>query len=427
MTEIGKLLRDLAHPDAPWELAALLACLVVAFGVCWLTGRRQPADSVWFGRAVVDGLLFPLLALALTYGAGQVLATSQRVVLLKVAVAVLVSLAGIRFLARVLTVVFPSSGLARLVERLFSWMAWAAAVLWIVGLLPAVMDEMETIHIVFGKSRVSLLTMVQGLLTAGVVLVLALWVSAELERRILRETVNDLSLRKVASNAMRALLLLVGLLFALSAVGVDLTALSVLGGALGVGLGLGLQKLAANYVSGFVILFERSVRIGDMIKVDGFEGTVVDIKTRYTLLRSLTGREAIVPNDKLVTERVENLSLGDPSILVTTGVTVDYDSDTDRVAAILENCAQVSPRVLKNPAPGARLTRLAPDGLEYELLFWIADPHNGQLNVRSEINTAVLKALRAEGIGIPSAPQVVHLRPVPGAQAATSSAKATTG
>lgn len=121
----------------------------------------------------------------------------------------------------------------------------------------------------------------------------------------------DLSLRKVAGNALRAVLLLVGLLFALSAVGVDLTALSVLGGALGVGLGFGLQKLAANYVSGFVILFERSLRIGDTVRVDSFEGSVMDIKTRYTLICAANGRESIVPNEKLITERIENLSLAD--------------------------------------------------------------------------------------------------------------------
>ena len=145
-----------------------------------------------------------------------------------------------------------------MVERVFSWLAWIAAVLWIVGLLPVVMAEMDAIQIAFGKSRISLLGLIQGALSAGVVLVLALWISATVEKRVLSETLHDLSLRKVATNIVRAVLLLVGLLFALSAVGVDLTALSVLGGAIGVGLGFGLQKLAANYVSGFVILFERS-------------------------------------------------------------------------------------------------------------------------------------------------------------------------
>src|SRR6185369_6967632 len=231
MTDLDQLVRDLGHPGVPWQLGVLLGCLLVAFAVCWFVGRRHSPDSVWFGRAIVDGLLFPLLALVLTYGAMLVMARSQPVALLKVTVTVLIALAGIRFLARVLAAVFPHSAMARLMERLFSWLAWIAAVLWIVGVLPPVMEEMDAIYFVFGKSKVSLLSLVQGLLSSGVVLVVALWISAVLERRILRETVHDLSLRRVATNAIRAVLLLVGVLFALSTVGVDLTALSVLGGA----------------------------------------------------------------------------------------------------------------------------------------------------------------------------------------------------
>ncbi|MBI2768741.1 MAG: mechanosensitive ion channel [Burkholderiales bacterium] len=409
MTEIDKLLRDLAHPGAPLELLVLLGCLGLAWGLCWLTGRKQPPESVWFGRAVIDGLLFPLLALLFTYSARYLVAEYQRVVLLKVAVPVLVSLAGIRLLARVGAAAFPNSGVARLGERLFSWLAWIAAVLWIVGALPAVMAEMDSIQFAFGKSRVSLLSLLQGFLSSGIVLVLVLWISAVLERRILRQTVNDLSLRKVAANVTRAVLLLLGLLFALSAVGVDLTALSVLGGALGVGLGFGLQKLAANYISGFVILAERSLRIGDTIKVDTFEGEVIDIKTRYTLIRATNGRESIVPNEKLITERIENLSLADPRLLVTTEVTVGYESDVDAVQRILVNSALACSRVLHDPEPVARLAKLGADGLEFSLLFWINDPANGQLNVRSEINLAMLKALRAAGIDIPYPQRVVHL------------------
>lgn len=409
MIEIDKLVQDLGHPGVPLEIGVLLGCLAVAFGICWLIGRRQPPESVWFGRAIVDGLLFPVLALVFTYSATLVLAPVQKVALLKLALPILVSLAGIRFLARVFTVVFPRSGLARLIERLFSWLAWIAAVLWIVGLLPAVMAEMDAIHFAFGKSRVSLLAVVQGVLSSGAVLVVALWISAVLERKVLRDTVADLSLRKVAANAIRAVLMLVGILFALSAVGVDLTALSVLGGALGVGLGFGLQKLAANYVSGFVILFERSLRIGDTVRVDNFEGIVADIKTRYTLIRSLTGRESIVPNEKLITERIENLSLADPRILLSTDVTVGYDSDVDLVQRILLDAARVSDRVIADPAPAARLVKFGADGLEFTLLFWIADPHNGQMNVRSDVNLHILKSLREAGIEIPFPQRVVHV------------------
>lgn len=410
MTELDSLVRYLGQPGLALELGLLLGCLVAAYLICWIIGRRHEPDSVWFGRGVVDGLLFPLLALAFTYSATFLLAPSHRLLLLKIAVPVLISLAGIRFLARVLTVVFPRSGLARLIERLFSWLAWIAAVLWIVGLLQPVMEEMESIHFAFGKSNVSLLSIVEGVLSSGVVLVVALWISAVLERKVLSDTVADLSLRKVAASAIRAVLLLVGVLFALSAVGVDLTALSVLGGALGVGLGFGLQRLAANYISGFVILFERSLRIGDTVRVDNFEGIVVDIKSRYTLIRSLGGLESIVPNEKLVTERIENLSLADPTILLTTDVTVGYDSDVEQVERVLLEAARGVERVIAEPAPSVRLALLGADGLEFKLLFWIADPQLGQLNVRSDVNLRVLQGLRAAGVEIPFPQRVVYLR-----------------
>jgi small-conductance mechanosensitive channel len=425
MIPLEKLLRELGHESLSWEFAALLLCLGAAFAICWAIGRRESSrDSIWFGRAIVDGVLFPLLALALVYSTRLGLQQFQKVPLLRIAVPVLISLAGIRLLARVFTVAFPQSSLARLVERLFSWMAWGAAVLWILGLLPSVMDEMESIQFVFGKSKLSLLSIVQGVLSSGVVLVLALWISATVERNVLRDTVSDLSLRKVAANAIRAVLLLVGFLFALSAVGMDLTALSVLGGALGVGLGFGLQKLAANYVSGFVILFERSLRIGDTVRVDDFEGVVVDIKTRYTLIRSLNGRESVVPNEMLITQRIENLSLADPKVLISTDVTVGNDADVELVRRVLVEAASGAERVIQEPECAVRLTRFTPDGLEFSVQFWITDPQNGQGNVRSEVNMRILQGLRAAGIEFPVPQRMVYTQAL---APATSSATAATG
>lgn len=413
MTDLEKLVRDLGHPGVPWEIAALLGCLLVAYGLCWLVGRRaKTMQSVWFGRAIVDGVLFPLLALAFTYVAFLYFAPRQPASILRIALPILISLAGIRLLARVLTVVFPGSAFARLMERLFSWLAWIAAVLWIVGMLPAVIDHMEDIHVAFGKTRISLLAVLQAVLSAGLVMVVTLWISAALERKLLTQAVTDLSLRKVAANAIRAALVTVGLLVALSAVGVDLTALSVLGGAVGVGLGFGLQKLAANYISGFVILFERSLRIGDTVKVDNFEGVVTDIKTRYTLIRSGNGREAIVPNEKVITERVENMSLADPRIQISTEVAVGYDSDPEQVQRLLIDSALGTPRVLKEPAPAANFLKFGADGLEFQLVFWIDDPANGQLNVKSDVNVRVLKTLREAGIDIPYPQRVVRVQGV---------------
>ena len=241
---------------------------------------------------------------------------------------------------------------------------------------------------------------------------LTLLLSATIEAQMLKGAVGgSLSARKIAANATRALLLTIGVLFALTTVGIPISALSVVGGAIGVGIGLGLQKLAANYVSGFVILAEGSLRIGDLVRVDNFEGHITDIKTRYTVIRALNGRESIVPNEMMTTQRVENLSLADPNVLITTTVQVAYGTDLDALLPQLVEVMRRVPRVLSNPAPGVSLSAFAADGLELTLSFWIADAQNGQGNVRSAVNLAVLQALSARGIDIPFPQRVYHVLP----------------
>ena len=395
------------------ELALLALALLLAWLISYQLSRFASQTSVLFGRGVVDGVLFPMAALALAYVAQVVFLKHQTPLLFKLAIPVLLSLALIRLCARVLMAVFPVSPLAQLTERLISWLAWGVAVLWITDLLPLVAQELEQIKLNFGKVRLDLRTLLEGVLSCGLVLVLSLWVSATIEQRLLARTVSDLSMRKVAANLLRAVLLLVGLLFALSAVGVDLTALSVLGGAFGVGLGLGLQKLAANYVSGFVVLVERSVRIGDYIKVDGLEGRVTDIKTRYTLLRDASGRESIIPNEMLLTQRVDNLSLSDPQIAVNCSFTLGTDVDIAQVQTLLCQAALQSERVLRDPEPQAFLSKVDAAGLEFTVVSWVSDPEAGYLKTRSQINTAVMLALRQAGIELPKAQQQGFWRPAP--------------
>ena len=395
------------------ELALLALALLLAWFISYQLSRFATHTSVLFGRGVVDGVLFPMAALALAYVAQVVFLKHHTPMLFKLAIPVLLSLALIRLCARVLMAVFPVSPLAQLTERLISWLAWGVAVLWITDLLPLVAQELEQIQLNFGKVHLDLRTLLEGLLSCGLVLVLSLWLSATIEQRLLASTVSDLSMRKVAANLLRAVLLLVGLLFALSAVGVDLTALSVLGGAFGVGLGLGLQKLAANYVSGFVVLVERSVRIGDYIKVDGLEGRVTDIKTRYTLLRDPSGRESIIPNEMLLTQRVDNLSLSDPQIAVNCTFPLGVDVDIEQVLSLLSLAALQCERVLHDPPPQAFLSKVESAGLEFTVVSWVSDPEAGYLMTRSQINTAVIRALRQAGIELPKAPQQVFCRAAP--------------
>lgn len=396
------------------ELAALVACLTLAWLVVWLVRRARAQDAaspIWLGRHGVDGVMFPLTLLCLAYVCKSALASYVPNVVFRIAVPVFVALVVIRVGVKVLQAAFTDAPLVRLLERSISWMAWLAMVLWVSGLLPLVLEELDQIHWKVGGTSMSIRTVIEGVITAGAVLIVTLWISSIIEARLLRAaTGGELSLRKAVSNATRALLMFVGLLLALSAVGIDLTALSVLGGAIGVGIGFGLQKLAANYVSGFVILAERSMRIGDSVRVDGFEGRITDINARYTVIRSLAGRESIVPNEMLITSRVENLSLADPRVWQSTTVSVAYDSDVELVMRLLSEATTAQDRVLKDPAPSVALSSFGADGLEFTVGYWVADPENGQLNLRSRVNLAILQALRAHQIEIPFPQRVVHTR-----------------
>ncbi len=409
MDTLKQLSADFQSSNAWLELGLLGACLVLAYALCRRLGRRSAATSVWFGRKTVDGVLFPLLALVLVFLAHTLLAHYQPVFVLHIALPMGLSLVLIRVFARVLRLAFAHSAAIRLFEQALSWLAWGLAIVWILGLMPWLLAALDSVNVGLGRNHISLLTVLEGLLSSLLVLVGVLWLSATVEQRVLRNSVHDLSVRKLTVNVLRAVLLFFGLLLVLSAVGVDLTALSVMGGALGVGLGFGLQKLAANYVSGFVILLERSLRIGDNVRVDGFEGRIADISTRYTLIRALNGREAIVPNETLITQRVENLSQQDRRLNLSSNIVVGYDSDVAQVQQILAAAAVAQERVLRDPAPVAWLVSFAPDGIEFSLNFWISDPENGQAGLKSAVNVAMLAGLRSANIAIPFPQRVLHV------------------
>jgi small-conductance mechanosensitive channel len=410
--ELQQLFLALLRPTALIEIGVATGCLLVAWAlVRLLRGAVPQPGSVWFGEGVVDGVLFPVLALLLALLARWLLVGLIPIAVFRLVVPVLVSLAVIRLTVRVLRSAFPASALMRRLESSLSWVAWIGVVMWITGVLPLILQELDTISWKFGATHMSVRNLVEGAFTAVIVLVLALWVASELEHRLLRGATDNISVRKMAANALRALLLFVGLLFALEAAGIDLTALGVLGGALGVGIGFGLQKLAANYISGFVILAERAMRIGDTVKVDNFEGRITDITTRYTVIRALNGREALVPNEMMITQRVENSSLADPRVLLTTVVQVAYGTDLDALMPLLAQAVATVPRVEPDPAPATLLSNFAADGLELTIAFWISDPQNGQGNVRSMVNLTVLRTLNAAGVEIPFPQRVVRQVP----------------
>jgi small-conductance mechanosensitive channel len=235
----------------------------------------------------------------------------------------------------------------------------------------------------------------QAIVSVVILMMLALWAGAALEERLMGVQGLHTSLRVVMARMGRSVLILVSVLVSLSLVGIDLTVLSVFGGALGVGLGLGMQKIASNYVSGFVILLERSLTIGDMISVDKYSGKVTQINTRYTILQGLDGVETVLPNEMLISGPVQNQSLSNPTVQMATLLTVAYDSDLDVVIPLLQAVANDVPRVLTEPAPGVALKRFTTDGYELELGFWIRDPENGRGGVLSDVNKKIYALIQS--------------------------------
>jgi small-conductance mechanosensitive channel len=401
--------------EATQELMLFAACIVLAWSLVWVLRQSttQWELSVLLGRNLIDGVLFPSLLLGLVFATRTVWAKSHQLWLFDFLLPVCLSLAAIRLGVKILQAAFKEAKWVKPVERSVSWLAWGAVVLWFTGLLPLVLEELDQIHWKVGASHLSVRTLIEGGLTACLVMLLTLWVSSAIEARLLKmSSGSELSLRKAVSNAITSLLMFVGLMVSLSAVGIDLTALSVLGGAVGVGIGFGLQKLAANYVSGFVILAERSMRIGDSVKVDGFEGRVTDIKARYTVIRAPTGRESIVPNEMLINSRVENLSLADSRVLQSTSVSVAYGSPVETVMALLMQACEMQERVLKDPIPFVTLTAFGTDGLEFSAHYWVDEQQSGLLTLKSEINISILKLLKDHNIEIPFPQRVVHTRTV---------------
>lgn len=413
-SQFGRLLRDfwddLQQPDVLWQVGALACCLAVAWLASqFVRGRRVEGGTAWqIGRRGLNRLAFPLTALLLVLPARSVLAQWHHVNLLSLAVPLLVSLAVIRVVFFVLRLSFRGPWLGSF-ERGFAALAWGVVALHITGLLPELIDLLEGIGFTVGRQRLNVWMILQGTAAVLATLLAALWVGSAVEARLMAAAGLDSNLRAVFARLAKALVIVLAVLIGLPMVGIDLTTLSVFGGALGVGLGFGLQKIAANYISGFIILLDRSIRIGDLIAVGQDRGQVTRITTRYTVLKGMTGVEAIVPNEILVGSVVQNESFTDTRVRVSLPVQVGYGTDLDRAMTIMIEAASGQSRILAEPPPKAFLTAFADSGINLEVAFWVSDPAEGTQQLRSDINLAIWHGFQAAGIEIPFPQREVRL------------------
>ena len=402
------LWEDLHTTAVIWQLVALHACL----GLAYLVSRqlRQHAESIVvtesqealrFGKAGLSRVAFPLTALLLVFMTRALLKPFLPINLLNIAVPLLLSLAAVRMVVYILRRAFSEKGWLKTSEKLVAAVVWSGFALYLTGLSVPLIAALEGVQFKVGKTSLDLWMLIHGAFMVVITILMALWVAGLVESR-LAATQIDSSLRAVLVRLTKALATLIAVLLSLSLVGIDITALSVFGGALGVGLGLGLQKIASNYVSGFIILLDRSIRIGNVIALDAnTSGIVTQITTRYTVVKTPTGSEVIVPNEYLVASIVQNQSYTDTRVRLACQVTVAYATDLDAFFKSLVALAKAHPRVMPDPAPAALLVNFGENGIDVELGFWIDDPEEGTRNVRSDLNIAILDFCRENGIEIP--------------------------
>jgi small-conductance mechanosensitive channel len=412
---LTRLINDSHNVDLLWQFGALVVCGVLAWGmVRLLKSYLDNPQSMWSaGREGVCRVGFPVLMLLGVLLAREIAKTwLSGTHLLNLAIPLLLALTGVRLMIYALRFVFEARESLKVWERTVAWGIWAAFALHITGLLPRLVEAMEALSFQTGSQRITLLTLFQAAWIVVLAIVVALTLSRVVEKRLMGITQMNLSLRMALSKGTRTVFLVLGVLVALPAVGIDLTMLSVFGGALGVGIGFGLQKVASNYISGFIILLDRSIRIGDLVTVDNKYGEVSQINTRYTLLKSLDGTESIIPNEMLIAQTVVNHSLSKPNVRVAIPMQVSYDTDLEQAQALMLEAARIQSRViLDEPGnlPKVLLKEFADNGVNLELAVWIRDAEEGQNNLRSDINWAIWRRFKAAGIEIPFPQRVVHM------------------
>lgn len=407
---VDALLSDLSNSALLAQAGFILVAAVLAWLLANQLEKRLPEKfiSAWLANEW-RRFLVPLVTLLLVLVARPIIATWHSTHLLNLAVPLLLSMFSIQLSFFFLRSLFnPGPGL-RAIERVVSWMIWGLVALHIAGYLDEVIRALDAIGFSVGKQHISLYTALLGIVSVIVTLLAALSLGRLFENRLNASGALNLNMRVALSKIVRSLLLLVAVLIALPLVGIDITVLSVFGGALGVGLGLGLQKIASNYVSGFTLLLENSIRIGDMVEVGGRYGQVRQIATRYTLLRDLDGTETILPNETMVTSPVINHSLTDKDNRIFLSIQVAYGSDLGKVRQLMLGAAMAHPKVLEAPRPAVLLKGFGESGIDMELAVWLNTPDEGERLLRSELNWAIWEAFQAANIEIPYPQRVLHM------------------
>jgi len=415
---LAELLSHITQTTFWWQLAVLCLAVVCAMSVRRLMNRiagQLKNDKISRLRKVsvktLARIQLPLSMLMVTLiGQSVLIHLGYNTPLLALATPLLLSLAAIRILIYMLRKGFSQGPLVKAWENIISTGIWLMVALHLLGWLPDVISAVDAIAFNLGDSRVSLLLVIKLILTVAFFWMLAVWLSNLIEQQVKQSEHFSSSAQVALAKLSKFVLFAIAIFVALDAAGIDLTTLTVFSGAVGVGIGFGLQRISSNFISGFILLLDRSIKPGDVITVRDKFGWVQEMCARYIVVRDRDGVETLIPNENLVTSEVINWSYTDPDIRMKIRIQISYHDDPEQAMAIMLACARASLRVQDEPIPQTRLIEFGDNGIVLELRIWILDPENGLGSVRSEVNLAIWRTFKEAGITIPYPQRDIHIK-----------------
>ncbi|MBN4080591.1 mechanosensitive ion channel [Beggiatoa alba] len=404
--------------DSLWQLAILLAAIFLAWEASnkWgehLTSHLGKKEQPGLMRFLIRGLsylIFPLITLLLIYLGASILQLYKiSTPILDILIPLLLSLAAIRISVYSLRRAFNKTQSLRAWEGFISMSIWCLVALHLLGWLPDILDALDRSAINFGSNRISVLSVANFIVIVGIYIVIARWLANLIEQRARRSQVMSSSMQVGLSKFSNVFLYSIAIIIALNSVGFDLTTLTVFGGAIGVGLGFGLQRIASNFISGFILLFDRSIKPGDVISIGNRFGWVVALHARYIVVKDRDGVETLIPNENIITSEVTNWSYSDKHVRIKLPVQISYQDDVEHAMQLMRDACKVCDRVLSDPEPCVRLISFEDSGIQLELRLWLNDPEEGVGSVKSDINLSIWKAFKDNQITIPYPQRDVHL------------------
>lgn len=409
-----EIVQDLSTVSALWQLFVFSVILAVSGLLNWHLRKQIAAGKVNTVYKMLLGgierLFFPFVAFLLLVVARYSLESFMHVGLLRLAARMLLAMVIIRSLVYVLRYVFSPSAWLHSFERVIAWCVWVVVALHISGFLDPALQILEDVQFSVGKQKLNLLLLIQGGLTIVITMLVALWLSRMIELRLMASENINSNWRVIMVKLVRMVAIVIALLMSMAAVGIDVTMLSVFGGALGVGLGFGLQKIASNYVSGFIILMDKSLHMGDIVTIRGYYGIVKELRSRYIVLRKLDGTEFIIPNETMITDVVINHTSAAHKAKVPVLVQISYESDLDLAIKLLQEIGRSHERTLRDEAAVEVIIKsFGQNGIDLQLAVGVLNPEEATAKLQSEVYYEIWQRFKANNIQIPYPQQDVRI------------------